>query len=43
MRVPWTARGSSLSILKEIPSWVFIGRTRVEAETPTLRPPDGKS
>ena len=24
-------------------SWVFIGRTDVEAETPILRPPDEKS
>ena len=24
-------------------SWVFIGRTDAEAETPLLRPPDGKS
>ena len=24
-------------------SWIFIGRTDVEAETPTLWPPDGKS
>ena len=24
-------------------SWVFTGRTDVEAETPVLRPPDGKS
>ena len=24
-------------------SWVFIGRTNVEAETPTLWPPDVKS
>ena len=24
-------------------SWVFIGRTDVEAEAPTLRPPDAKS
>ena len=24
-------------------SWVFIGRTDVEAETPTLWPPDTKS
>ena len=23
-------------------SWVFIGRTDVEAETPILRPPDAK-
>ena len=25
------------------PSWVFIGRTNVEAETPILWPPDAKS
>ena len=24
-------------------SWVFIGRTDVDAETPTLWPPDAKS
>ena len=30
LRVPWTARRSNQSILKEI-SWVFIGRTDVEA------------
>ena len=24
-------------------SWVFIGRTVVEAETPILRPPDGRT
>ena len=24
-------------------SWVFIGRTDAEAETPVLRPPDAKS
>ena len=24
-------------------SWIFIGRTDAEAETPTLRPPDGKN
>ena len=24
-------------------SWVFIGRTDVEAETPILWPPDGKN
>ena len=24
-------------------SWVFIGRTDVEADTPTLRPPEAKS
>ena len=35
-RVPWTARRSSQSILKEISPWVFIGRTDVEAEPPVL-------
>ena len=24
-------------------SWIFIGRTDGEAETPTLRPPDAKN
>ena len=60
LRVPWTARRSKQSILKdlEIPldckeiqpvhpkgdqSWVFTGRTDVEAETPILWPPDEKS
>ena len=35
LRVPWTARRSNQSILKEISyqSWVFIGRTDAEAET----------
>ena len=42
LRVPWTARGSNQSILKEI-SWVFIGRTDVEAEVPVLWPPHAKS
>ena len=37
--VPWTARRSNQSILK---SWVFIGRTDVEAETPILWAPDAK-
>ena len=41
LRVPWTVRRSNQSILKE--SWVFIGRTDVEAETPILWPPDAKS
>ena len=36
LRVPWTARRSDQS-------WVFIGRTDVEAETATLWPPDAKS
>ena len=40
--VPWTARRSNQSILKEIKSWVFIGRTDAKAETPILWPPHAK-
>ena len=41
LRVPWTARRSNQSILKEInQSWVFTGRTDVEVEAPILWPPD---
>ena len=40
LRVPWTARRSNQSILKEL---LFIGRTDVEAETPILWPPQAKS
>ena len=43
LRIPWTAKRSNQSILKEISPWVFIGRTYVEAETPVLWPPDAKS
>ena len=45
LRVPWTARRSNQSILKETSPGcsLFIGRTDVGAETPILRPPDGKS
>ena len=53
LRVPWTARRSNQSILKEISfirvqlkgdqSGVFIGRTDAEAETPILWPPLVKS
>ena len=44
LRVPWTARRSNQSILKEInQSWMFIGRTDIEAETSILWPPDAKS
>ena len=44
LRVPWTARRSNQSIVKEInQSWVFIGRADVEAETPILLPPDAKN
>ena len=42
LRVPWTARRSSQSILKEI-SPVFIGRTDAEAETLILWLPLAKS
>ena len=43
LRVPWTARRSNQSILKECSSWVFIGRTDAEAETPIFWPPNEKS
>ena len=42
LRVPWTARRSNQSVLKEI-SPQFIGRTDVEAEAPILWSPDAKS
>ena len=42
LRAPWTARKSNQSILKD-QSWVFIGRTDAEAETPVLWPADAKS
>ena len=46
LRVPWTARRSNQSILKEIKpvyskrnqSWLFIGKTDAEAEIPILCP-----
>ena len=39
LRVPWTTRRSNQSILKEInQSWIFIGRTDAESETPVLWP-----
>ena len=41
LRVPSTARRSNKFILKE--SWVFFGRTDVEAETPILWPLHVKS
>ena len=43
MRVPWTARRSKQSILKEISPKYSFGRTVAEAETPILWPPDVKS
>ena len=42
LRVPWTARRSNQSILKEISSGCS-GRTDVEAEAPILWPPNAKS
>ena len=41
MRVPWTARRSNQSILKEINLELFIERT--DAEAPILWPLDVKS
>ena len=43
LRVPWTAKRSNQSILKENQPWIFIGSTDAEAETPILWPPDIKS
>ena len=42
LRVSWTARRSTVHP-KGDQSWVFIGRTDVEAETPILWTPDAKS
>ena len=36
-------QGDATSASKGDESWVFIGRTDVEAETPILCPPDAKS
>ena len=43
MRVPWTARRSNQSILKEINPGIFFGRNDAKAETPVLWPPHAKS
>ena len=44
LRVPWTARRSNQSILKEIsPEYALEGLTDGEAETPILWPPDAKN
>ena len=43
LRIPWTARRSNQSILKEISPQYSMERTDVEAETPILWPPDEKS
>ena len=43
LRIPWTARRIQQVHPKGDQSWVFIGRTDVEAETPILWLPDAKS
>ena len=43
LRVPWTARRSNQSILKEISPEYSSERTDAEAETPILWPPHVKS
>ena len=43
LRVPWTARRSNQSIVKEISPEYSLERTDAEAEAPILWPPDAKS
>ena len=43
LRVPWIARRSNKSILKEISPGCSFGRTNAKAETPVLWPPHAKS
>ena len=43
LRVPWTARRSNQSILKETSPWVFFGRNDAKAETAVLWPAHVKS
>ena len=43
LRVPWTARRSNQSILKEINPGFIFGRNDAKAETPVLWPPHVKS
>ena len=38
LRAPWTARRSNQSHPKGDQSWVFVGKTDAEAETPILLP-----
>ena len=40
---PWDSKEIQPVHPKGNQSWIFIGRTDVEAETPILRPPDGKN
>ena len=42
LRVPWTARSNPVN-LKGNQSWMFIGRTDAEAESPIFSSPDMKS
>ena len=43
LRVPWTCKEIQPVHPKGNQSWVLIGRTDAEAETPILWPPDGNS
>ena len=43
LRVPWTARRSNQSILKETSPEYSLERTDAEAETPIFWPPDAKN
>ena len=43
LRVPWTAKETKPANPKGNKSWIFVGRTDAEAETPKLWPPDVKS
>jgi len=43
LRVPWTAREIKTVNCKENQSWIFIGRTDAEAETPIIWPPVAKN
>ena len=44
LKVPWTARRSNQSILKEINTeWILIGKTDAEVETPIIWPPNAKN
>ena len=43
LRVPWTARRSNQSILKEISPGISLARNDAKAETPVLWPPHAKT
>ena len=43
LRIPWTCKEIQPVHPKGDQSWVFTGRTDVEAETPILWPPDAKN